>query len=207
LPAYLHSVRCRHSASNEVAIAQHCSLQKRQSSRQTPGACSASSLGLDLGRQVRVLDLGAGKGAAARHLAKTFGCHVTCFNLGRNQNAHNAMEAAAGGVGGLIDCVLGNFNDGLPAEWTASFDVVWSQEALCHACSQRDVLGEICRVLKPGGAVVFTDIMRTVRRPALVLLCVTSATPIAQCTWRTRQSVAAAEPLLCEICLHPPFCV
>lgn len=113
-----------------------------------------------------MLDLGSGKGAAARHLAERFGCHVTCFNLGRNQNAHNVAEAAAAGLEHLVDTVLGNFNSGLPAEWTASFDVVWSQEALCHAKDQTQVLKEVNRVLKPGGVVIFTDIMRTVRGPA-----------------------------------------
>ena len=112
---------------------------------------------------VRVLDLGSGKGAAARHLAEKYGCHVTCFNLGRNQNAHCLMEARAAGIEHLVDAVEGNFNNGLPAEWTASFDVVWSQEALCHAKNQRAVLAEVMRVLKPGGVVIFTDIMRPVR--------------------------------------------
>lgn len=118
-----------------------------------------------MGSAVRVLDLGSGKGAAARHLAERFGCHVTCFNLGRNQNAHNVAEARSAGLEHLVDTVLGNFNSGLPAEWTASFDVVWSQEALCHAKDQTQVLKEVHRVLKPGGVIIFTDIMRTVRPP------------------------------------------
>jgi SAM-dependent methyltransferase len=129
-------------------------------------ACRVSSLGLSLGSNVRALDLGSGKGAAARHLARTFGCHVTCFNLGENQNSYNLAEAAASGLQGLITCVRGNFNSGLPAAWTASFDLVWSQEALCHAKDQRKVLQEVMRVLKPGGAAIFTDIMRQVRAVA-----------------------------------------
>lgn len=62
-----------------------------------------------------------------------------------------------------LDYAAGNFNMGLPAEWTTSFDLVWSQEAFCHAKSQINLLKEIKRVLKPGGAAVFTDIMRMVR--------------------------------------------
>ena len=63
----------------------------------------------------------------------------------------------------VLACCAGNFNTGLPAEWTTSFDLVWSQEAFCHAKSQVNLLKEIKRVLKPGGSAVFTDIMRMVR--------------------------------------------
>jgi SAM-dependent methyltransferase len=127
------------------------------------GFYRVSTLGLGLKSSVRVLDLGSGKGGAARHLASTFGCHVTCYNLGKNQNSHNLKQAKADGIGHLVECRQGNFNAGLPAEWTASFDLVWSQEALCHAKDQLTLLTEIKRVLKPGGAAIFTDIMRTVR--------------------------------------------
>ena len=124
-----------------------------------------------MGACVRVLDLGSGKGATARHLAGHFGCHVTCFNLGENQNAHCVAEARAAGVGHLVECVRGNFNAGLPADWTASFDIVWSQEALCHAQDQRAVLREVMRVLKPGGAAIFTDIMRNQVRALCSCAC------------------------------------
>ena len=66
-----------------------------------------SSLGLSQGKNVRVLDLGAGKGGAARYLAATFGCHVTCYNLGENQNKHNLEKAKEEGLEGLIACRKG----------------------------------------------------------------------------------------------------
>jgi ubiquinone/menaquinone biosynthesis C-methylase UbiE len=156
-PCY-HAPRMRHSSASWT-------MQLPAITPANPSAlCRASSLGLNFGVGTRVLDLGSGKGAAARHLASSFGCHVTCFNLGSNQNSHNLAEARAAGVDHLVECVLGNFNSGLPADWTATFDLVWSQESLCHANDQRKVLAEITRVLKPGGVAVFTDIMRTVRR-------------------------------------------
>ncbi|CAN0483755.1 unnamed protein product, partial [Ectocarpus sp. 12 AP-2014] len=44
----------------------------------------------------------------------------------------------------------------------ASCDVVTSQDALLHAGSERHrALGEAARVLKPGGRMVFTDIMQS----------------------------------------------
>ena len=86
---------------------------------------------------VRVLDLGSGKGGAARWLAKTYGCHVTCFNLGQKQNEFNKAKAVSDGIGALIDTHLGSFNEPLPLDWTDSFDLVWSQEAFCHSVDQQ----------------------------------------------------------------------
>ena len=64
--------------------------------------------------EVEVLDLGAGKGGASRFLARTFRCHVTCFNLGQKQNELNKAKARADGIGHLIDTHLGSFNEPLP---------------------------------------------------------------------------------------------
>lgn len=108
----------------------------------------------------RVLDLGSGKGGAARHIAQTYGCHVTCFNLGENQNTFNLRKAAEQGLGDLISTHKGSFNDALPTDWTGTFDLVWSQEALCHAVDQKALMAEVRRVLKPGGVVAFSDIMQ-----------------------------------------------
>jgi cyclopropane fatty-acyl-phospholipid synthase-like methyltransferase len=109
---------------------------------------------------VHVLDLGSGKGGASRYLASTYGCAVTCFNLGERQNAFNLERAEAAGIGHLISTHLGSFNEPLPIEWTDKFDLIWSQEAFCHCVEHAALLAEIQRVLKPGGSVVFSDIMQ-----------------------------------------------
>ena len=41
----------------------------------------------------------------------------------------------------------------------ASYDLVWSQDALVHSADRRRVLAEMDRVLKAGGEVLMTDIM------------------------------------------------
>lgn len=53
----------------------------------------------------------------------------------------------------------GDFNKPLPAEWAGAFDVVWSSEVLCHAGDKQEIVAQIARCLKPGGVLVFTDIM------------------------------------------------
>jgi SAM-dependent methyltransferase len=42
----------------------------------------------------------------------------------------------------------------------ATFDVVIGQEAWCHVPDKPRLIAECARVLKPGGAIAFTDILR-----------------------------------------------
>jgi sarcosine/dimethylglycine N-methyltransferase len=110
------------------------------------------------GPGTRVLDLGAGYGGAARYLAKRFGCSVTCLNLSETQNARNRKLTADAGLSSKVSVVHGNF-ESVP-EPDASFDVVWSQDAILHSADRMQVMREARRVLKPGGQLVFTDPMQ-----------------------------------------------
>ena len=80
-------------------------------------------------------------------------------NISPEQNKMNLEEAKALGVGDLVDVTLNNFNEGLPADWTDTFTHVISCEVLCHAASKPELFKDLKRVLKPGGAFIFTDIM------------------------------------------------
>lgn len=113
---------------------------------------------LALGPSSRVLDLGAGYGGAARWLASTFGCHVTALNLSETQNQRNRSLCAEQGMADKVTVVHGNFEE-LPFE-ASTFDAVWSQDAFLHSARREQVLSEACRVLKPGGDLVFTDPMQ-----------------------------------------------
>jgi cyclopropane fatty-acyl-phospholipid synthase-like methyltransferase len=106
----------------------------------------------------RILDIGAGYGGAARHLARTTGCHVTCLNLSEVQNRRNRELNDAQGLAERIRVVDGSFEQ-IP-EPDASFDVVWSQDAILHSGDRPRVLREVDRVLAPGGELVFTDPMQ-----------------------------------------------
>ncbi|NIJ11348.1 sarcosine/dimethylglycine N-methyltransferase [Saccharomonospora amisosensis] len=112
---------------------------------------------LALSASDRVLDIGAGYGGAARYLAKTYGCRVTCLNLSEVENERNRAYNAEQGLADLIDVVDGSFED-LPFE-DNEFDVVWSQDAMLHSGDRVRVLQEVTRVLKPRGQFVFTDPM------------------------------------------------
>ena len=61
------------------------------------------------------------------------------------------------GLDALLSFEYGDFHN-LPYP-DDSYDVVWSQEAFLHAADKNAVLSECRRVLKPHGALIFTDIL------------------------------------------------
>ncbi|GAA1913435.1 SAM-dependent methyltransferase [Streptantibioticus ferralitis] len=132
-------------------------------SRRTVERVAAKAANL-LGPGRTVLDMGSGYGGAARYLAARFGCRVVAVNISEAQNRRHREINAARGLDELVEVVTGSFND-LPAS-DGSFDVVWSQEALCHSGDRTRTLDEAARVLRPGGELVFTDIMATGDAPA-----------------------------------------
>jgi sarcosine/dimethylglycine N-methyltransferase len=121
----------------------------------------------DIQPDSRVIDLGAGYGGAARWLAKTYGCHVTCINLSEAQNQRNRDLSKAAGLEDKIEVHDASFEE-IPCE-NNRFDLVWSQDAILHSGHRAKVLDEIDRVLQPGGEIIFTDPMQADNCPAGVL--------------------------------------
>jgi len=105
----------------------------------------------------RVLDMGAGYGGAARHLARKYGCRVTCLNLSEVENERNREKTREQGLDHLVDVVDGSFEN-MPIQDNA-YDLVWSQDAFLHSGERSTIVSEIQRVLVPSGQVVFTDPM------------------------------------------------
>lgn len=105
----------------------------------------------------RVLDIGAGFGGAARYLAATYDCHVTCLNLSEVENERNRALTKEQKLQRLVEVTDGSFED-LPFQ-DNGFDVVWSQDAFLHSGDRDRVLEEAVRVLRPGGHLIFTDPM------------------------------------------------
>jgi len=114
-----------------------------------------------------VIDLGAGYGGAARWLARTYGCHVTCINLSEAQNRRNRELSLAAGLADKIDVFDASFET-IPCP-DNSFELVWSQDAILHSGHRTKVFDEIDRVLQPGGEVIFTDPMQADDCPEGVL--------------------------------------
>lgn len=101
-----------------------------------------------------------------------------CLNICPQQNEVNRARCVELGIADRVDIALGafpqplrapaprrsrhpagNFNDGLPAAWAGKFDAVFSAEVLCHAADKPALLAAVAACLRPGGALVFSDIM------------------------------------------------
>lgn len=112
---------------------------------------------ISLGPEARVLDLGCGYGSTARYLAGNFGCAVTGTNISERELDTARSRATEAGLDHLLSFEYEDFHELRYAD--GSYDVVWSQEAFLHAVDKNVVLSECRRVLKPGGSLIFTDIL------------------------------------------------
>ena len=116
----------------------------------------ADQAGIDPG--MHVLDVCSGLGGPARYLAYHRGCRVTGLDLtaSRHEGAVRLTELV--GLSHLVDFRLGNALEMPFAD--AAFDVVIGQEAFVHVPDKPRLIAECARVVRPGGIIAFTDILR-----------------------------------------------
>jgi sarcosine/dimethylglycine N-methyltransferase len=105
-----------------------------------------------------VLDVCSGMGGPARYLAHRFGCRVTGLDITKSRHEGAIRLTKLVKLDDLVDLHLGNalampFAD-------ATFDVVIGQEAFAHVPDKPRLIVECARVVKPGGTIAFTDILR-----------------------------------------------
>lgn len=106
----------------------------------------------------QVLDLCSGLGGPARYLAWKTGCRVTGLDLtaSRVEGATELTRAA-----GLSDRVRFEQGNALALPFAdASFTLAISQEAFAHIPDKPRLMAGIARVLRPGGRLVFSDILQ-----------------------------------------------
>jgi SAM-dependent methyltransferase len=130
----------------------------------------------------QVLDIASGRGTSALFLAERLGCRVTGIDLGPG-NVEAAREAArARGLDRLVafeqaDAERLPFAEG-------AFDAVICECAFCLFPDKATAAREMARVLKPGGRLGLTDLVREGRlEPALDGLmawvaCIADARPL-----------------------------
>ena len=110
-----------------------------------------------INESTHVLDLCCGLGGPARYLAYHHGCRVTGvdMNTDRLAGAVRLTERTK-----LEDRVLFHHANALQTGLAdETFDVIVSQEAFCHIPDKKTLIAECVRLLKPGGRIVYTDIL------------------------------------------------
>ncbi len=139
-------------------------------------------LGLEHG--TRVLDVAAGTGASAIHLASRFNCEVTGVDLSEANVAAARDAAARSGVTAPMQFVAGDA-DCLPFP-DESFDVVICECAFCTFPDKPTAARELARVLRPGGRVGLSDLTRSGSLPRELdgllawIACIADARPLAE---------------------------
>ncbi len=111
---------------------------------------------LGLSPASRLLDLGCGPGGPLAFLISVCGCLGTGIDLSAAAIEAARRRAESAGVGAKLVLVQADLNRSLPLP-NESFDVAVSLDVILHVADRLAVFGELARVLKPGGRLLFTD--------------------------------------------------
>jgi SAM-dependent methyltransferase len=102
------------------------------------------------------LEVGFGSGGYALHLAEKVGCRLVGLDINALGVRNANRLALARGLGSMVRFEQCDASKNLPFD-DDSFDAVFSNDVLCHLPGRLEVLGEMFRVLKPGGRMLFSD--------------------------------------------------
>lgn len=139
-------------------------------------------LGLDANS--RVLDLAAGPGTSALHLARVFGGRVVGVDYSATSVAQARAAAELDGLSDRVQFVEGDAEQ-LADVTDASFDAVVCECAYCTFPNKHAAAMEIARVLTPGGRFGLSDLTRNGALPADLdgllgwIACIADAQPVS----------------------------
>ena len=111
-----------------------------------------------------VLDLGCGTGGITQFLAETYGpANIVGIDVDRGLIERASRRAAAAGLGRRV-----TFRPVAPGPLPfadASFDLVFSKDAMLHIEDKEALFADIFRILRPGGSVAASDWMSSTDGP------------------------------------------
>lgn len=111
-----------------------------------------------------VVDVAAGRGVSAIHLAQTFGCRVIGVEYSGENVEAARVAARAGGVDHLVRFRQGDA-EALPV-MDGSVDAMICECAFCTFPDKPSAARELARVLRPGGRLGLSDLTRRGELPA-----------------------------------------
>src|SRR5262249_42634425 len=109
-----------------------------------------------LTRDSHLLDVGCGSGGPAMFLARTIGLRITGVDINEAGIAAANAAAMAAGLGPRAQFICLDGSGALPFA-DRSFDAIQMIDAINHIPDRLALLRELCRVLRPGGALLYTD--------------------------------------------------
>jgi arsenite methyltransferase len=137
---------------------------------------------IELGPDDRLLDVGSGDGATVLLAAEERRCRAVGLEYGSGAVETARRRAEENGTLGLVEFATGDASS-LPFD-DASFDAAISECSLCLFGDKERAVGEMRRVLAPGGRVAIADVVAdTERLPAglrgamATIACVGDALP------------------------------
>lgn len=105
----------------------------------------------------RVLDVGAGIGGPARVLAARFGAQVTALDATEAFCEVNVLLTRGTGLADRVEVVRGNAL-AIPLD-DGTFDLVWTQAVSQNVADKAKMIGELARVVRPGGRIAMFEIV------------------------------------------------
>ena len=144
-----------------------------------------------IGPETAVLDAGSGLGGPSRYLADQFGCTVQGVDLAPSFVKVAELLAQRSGLAGKVSYGVGNLL-ALPFE-AAAFDLVWTQHVVMNIADRDRLYGEFARVLKPGGRLVFYDVVAADGQPDILFPVPWAETPATSFLLTQPATVAALE--------------
>ena len=96
------------------------------------------------------------RGGYALHLTEKVGCRLVGLDINASGIANANQLALARGLSSQARFEQSDLSNNLPFDDNA-FDAVFSNDVLCHIPGRSRLLGEMFRILKPGGRMLFSN--------------------------------------------------